>query len=102
MIRRPPRSTLFPYTTLFRSGGWDVVERDGAECGGGWADRGHERGWGDEHHDSLQRRSENGLVLTLGGCRRGERDDHRHRLRRLAGGALQRQPRSGDAGGAYG
>src|SRR5256886_8094406 len=25
MIRRPPRSTLFPYTTLFRSG--DVAER---------------------------------------------------------------------------
>src|SRR3989442_8850909 len=25
MIRRPPRSTLFPYTTLFRS--------DGVECG---------------------------------------------------------------------
>src|SRR2546428_798931 len=23
MIRRPPRSTLFPYTTLFRSGGHD-------------------------------------------------------------------------------
>src|SRR5262245_66230780 len=22
MIRRPPRSTLFPYTTLFRSAGW--------------------------------------------------------------------------------
>src|SRR3712207_7673279 len=22
MIRRPPRSTLFPYTTLFRSIGW--------------------------------------------------------------------------------
>src|SRR5260370_3822313 len=22
MIRRPPRSTLFPYTTLFRSGPW--------------------------------------------------------------------------------
>src|SRR2546422_2066782 len=22
MIRRPPRSTLFPYTTLFRSEGW--------------------------------------------------------------------------------
>src|SRR5438034_3186025 len=28
MIRRPPRSTLFPYTTLFRS---VVVERDDAE-----------------------------------------------------------------------
>src|SRR3712207_7828865 len=27
MIRRPPRSTLFPYTTLFRSGGRAVRER---------------------------------------------------------------------------
>src|SRR2546422_3938877 len=26
MIRRPPRSTLFPYTTLFRSSGSDFVE----------------------------------------------------------------------------
>src|SRR2546430_13426806 len=24
MIRRPPRSTLFPYTTLFRSSGGDI------------------------------------------------------------------------------
>src|SRR2546426_5002198 len=29
MIRRPPRSTLFPYTTLFRSRGPAVHERDG-------------------------------------------------------------------------
>src|SRR2546430_12500833 len=28
MIRRPPRSTLFPYTTLFRSG-LDQLLRDG-------------------------------------------------------------------------
>src|SRR3712207_8375985 len=27
MIRRPPRSTLFPYTTLFRSEAWTVVSR---------------------------------------------------------------------------
>src|SRR2546426_5683064 len=27
MIRRPPRSTLFPYTTLFRSGG-GALSRD--------------------------------------------------------------------------
>src|SRR5258705_3166277 len=27
MIRRPPRSTLFPYTTLFRSGSWGVAHR---------------------------------------------------------------------------
>src|SRR3712207_6893892 len=26
MIRRPPRSTLFPYTTLFRSGDPEAVE----------------------------------------------------------------------------
>src|SRR3712207_6164891 len=26
MIRRPPRSTLFPYTTLFRSGGVATIE----------------------------------------------------------------------------
>src|SRR3712207_6850678 len=39
MIRRPPRSTLFPYTTLFRSG------RAGGPDGGG--DRGaHPRGEG--------------------------------------------------------
>src|SRR6266571_782482 len=27
MIRRPPRSTLFPYTTLFRSRGWHRLAR---------------------------------------------------------------------------
>src|SRR5438477_457327 len=26
MIRRPPRSTLFPYTTLFRSSSWPPIE----------------------------------------------------------------------------
>src|SRR3712207_8861069 len=33
MIRRPPRSTLFPYTTLFRSqlGGDDVDRRAGGD-----------------------------------------------------------------------
>src|SRR3712207_6892344 len=34
MIRRPPRSTLFPYTTLFRSRGGGVP---GGERGGGGA-----------------------------------------------------------------
>src|SRR3712207_7204305 len=45
MIRRPPRSTLFPYTTLFRSavGGDDEVggRSGGHEPGGG---RGHGHG----------------------------------------------------------
>src|SRR3712207_9496294 len=45
MIRRPPRSTLFPYTTLFRSGiaGFEhhgVASRDG---GGELPDRHHHR-----------------------------------------------------------
>src|SRR3712207_7306228 len=31
MIRRPPRSTLFPYTTLFRSEIVDVGPRDGLQ-----------------------------------------------------------------------
>src|SRR3712207_6924820 len=29
MIRRPPRSTLFPYTTLFRSSLWTVPDAPG-------------------------------------------------------------------------
>src|SRR2546430_13412485 len=31
MIRRPPRSTLFPYTTLFRSENYDRGAEDGKE-----------------------------------------------------------------------
>src|SRR2546430_6782035 len=34
MIRRPPRSTLFPYTTLFRSPSGGTYERPTAEGGG--------------------------------------------------------------------
>src|SRR2546422_4727295 len=35
MIRRPPRSTLFPYTTLFRSQGLvDIVQADLTHFGG--------------------------------------------------------------------
>src|SRR5438552_13684859 len=41
MIRRPPRSTLFPYTTLFRSVVAEAVAalRDVAHAGRGPADR---------------------------------------------------------------
>src|SRR3712207_8483837 len=34
MIRRPPRSTLFPYTTLFRSIDWEEILLDGFDAGG--------------------------------------------------------------------
>src|SRR3989442_4439510 len=43
MIRRPPRSTLFPYTTLFRSRLLRVRERVAASCHG----RRHRRRGGD-------------------------------------------------------
>src|SRR2546425_13184296 len=46
MIRRPPRSTLFPYTTLFRSLPHDTSESEsapaharGAACNPQWAAR---------------------------------------------------------------
>src|SRR5258705_6304783 len=32
MIRRPPRSTLFPYTTLFRSAAWPWPSCPTASC----------------------------------------------------------------------
>src|SRR3712207_7607356 len=46
MIRRPPRSTLFPYTTLFRSG---LDGRHGTHVSGSWRS-------GDG--EALQRRSD--------------------------------------------
>src|SRR5574341_1689181 len=55
MIRRPPRSTLFPYTTLFRSGvsrrdlsQASYFHRDGedvARSGDGKVDPGPHRAW---------------------------------------------------------
>src|SRR3712207_7851355 len=40
MIRHPPRSTLFPYTTLFRSSSRGSRRRRGRRAGGGAATRG--------------------------------------------------------------
>src|SRR3712207_8719872 len=49
MIRRPPRSTLFPYTTLFRSCGrgdraLPVIRGGGGTRGGGSGHRQHPHG----------------------------------------------------------
>src|SRR2546427_6093567 len=66
MIRRPPRSTLFPYTTLFRSdaGG----DRSIAAAAPGGARRGRQNGNGkhcrsEEHTSELQ--SQSNLVCRL-------------------------------------
>src|SRR5690554_7241204 len=48
MLRRPPRSTLFPYTTLFRSGGRPAA-RPARHTAGGIARR---AGRADEHRDT--------------------------------------------------
>src|SRR6266571_7469741 len=47
MIRRPPRSTLFPYTTLFRSSSPPAPGRPRR-------DRGWRRGRSEEHTSELQ------------------------------------------------
>src|SRR3989442_9474199 len=61
MIRRPPRSTLFPYTTLFRSlrgsSGRRPVPAARASHRGRALDRGPEpRGRSEEHTSELQSR----------------------------------------------
>src|SRR5947209_9909603 len=63
MIRRPPRSTLFPYTTLFRSSGFRRRrEAAGAPAEDERGDDGHERdrrpdrSRSEEHTSELQSR----------------------------------------------
>src|SRR3712207_7844049 len=52
MIRRPPRSTLFPYTTLFRSA---LDLGAGHECRDGVDDDDVERAGADQHVGDLER-----------------------------------------------
>src|SRR2546430_10996570 len=61
MIRRPPRSTLFPYTTLFRSLRHDIYCAYGRE-GSREANRGRPRR-SEEHTSELQ--SQSNLVCRL-------------------------------------
>src|SRR5690349_22877959 len=49
MIRRPPRSTLFPYTTLFRSRSRARTPRQGHQCRGRAAGLGEARAGGPDH-----------------------------------------------------
>src|SRR3972149_9634856 len=59
MIRRPPRSTLFPYTTLFRSGSHVPARPPGR----GLARASRARGRSEEHTSELQ--SQSNLVCRL-------------------------------------
>src|SRR2546430_11355565 len=68
MIRRPPRSTLFPYTTLFRS--WPISQGSGrgrrhqpGSSARGLRDRSVRRYRSEEHTSELQ--SQSNLVCRL-------------------------------------
>src|SRR3712207_8364439 len=68
MIRRPPRSTLFPYTTLFRSGLQRPRERRGVLREGG-------RGRGDRLGRLVEVHvvaTAHGLVVPVGAALRSE------------------------------
>src|SRR3712207_8229920 len=71
MIRRPPRSTLFPYTTLFRSLQVQVTDR------GGGAVAGRAR---HALHGVGNRRDLPQLVLDSLGDRRGRSEEHTSEL----------------------
>src|SRR5258707_7197550 len=68
MIRRPPRSTLFPYTTLFRS------EHDSNSCAMGCHNIMDPIGFGFEHYDGIgrYRTMDNGLPVDSTGSIRSE------------------------------
>src|SRR2546430_12763204 len=65
MIRRPPRSTLFPYTTLFRSGSRKASAAGPGLLPGGTPITGRIRAWcrSEEHTSELQ--SQSNLVCRL-------------------------------------
>src|SRR5205085_9331502 len=63
MIRRPPRSTLFPYTTLFRSVSPSACCRYGLTSSGPAAGTHIDRGRSEEHTSELQ--SQSNLVCRL-------------------------------------
>src|SRR5437667_6884674 len=86
MIRRPPRSTLFPYTTLFRSGRIDrpLVGRLGDERHGqviGLAD--HRERLGDRLLDRLGRDAVSLVVLLRSEEHTSELQSHHDLVCRL-------------------
>src|SRR2546422_6057228 len=58
MIRRPPRSTLFPYTTLFRSRNGSLRPVIHQELPLGQAPRAHEAVMENGHHGKIVRSEE--------------------------------------------
>src|SRR5687767_15777014 len=82
MIRRPPRSTLFPYTTLFRSLSFDVMvgavakEAAGDRVGGIALDA--------EDLPVLHRRDDLASVRAIPGASGARSEEHTSELQSLA------------------
>src|SRR3712207_8745246 len=83
MIRRPPRSTLFPYTTLFRSrraaAGGEHRQAPGADGGVAAVARGGGVRRGRDLHPDRERQGRDGGGVGRGG-RGGPRDRKSKRL----------------------
>src|SRR5258706_4963135 len=73
MIRRPPRSTLFPYTTLFRSAHSELQAEDGIRD---WSVTGVQSVRSEEHTSELQ-------SLTNLVCRLIRSEEHTSELQSL-------------------
>src|SRR5258707_13473052 len=105
MIRRPPRSTLFPYTTLFRSS-----ERDGGECvfvsdyGDKHADElrsdGAGSGVGGEHVDGVDQRDADSSGNRNGEPERDRKSVVEGKREDLGGGRIMKKKKEGGAQGA--
>src|SRR2546425_1826432 len=83
MIRRPPRSTLFPYTTLFRSG--RERERDSGRRGDRRDRSSH--GWNIgavQDPPLLQRRWQRGEIVLSRHRQRSRSEEHTSELQSLA------------------
>src|SRR6266576_48503 len=92
MIRRPPRSTLFPYTTLFRSPADRGAARPRAVRRRGDARRA--AGRSEEHTSELQSRRELVCRLLLEKKKQGERQrvELQHKTKRANAVAEHRSP----------
>src|SRR3712207_7734125 len=77
MIRRPPRSTLFPYTTLFRSSVTVASPRAVGTCSAWWTPGAEDAGC--PHPLCGPRRSDRGSSRG-GGCRRARSEEHTSEL----------------------
>src|SRR2546425_951003 len=98
MIRRPPRSTLFPYTTLFRSvlavwrrlrdlPGWDLIDLPYA-YEGGTLEQLLQAARGDEYRSEEHTSELQSLAYLV--CRLLLEKKNRHEGQQLGGGREQR------------